>query len=283
MIKVIAASFGMGAQILGCEQGAKLATDYLSEKFNLKKSLVEQVVKEVPELGEKRFPYILEYMNELAGELKSTDEFPWIIGGDHSIAMGSWSGIISKHNAHKEFGLLWVDAHMDANTFESSPSKAYHGMPLAHLLGYGESALTKIADEHVKLDPRHVVLYGIRSFEEGEHELLKSLGVRIFFADEIKERGQRDCLKEAFGILKSAKKGYGVTIDLDFFDPEYAPAVGSPELNGFDPLTFASNIKMHLDNSLKALEIVEFNPSRDKNNQTLLVIELLYRLLLEDR
>ena len=89
-----------------------------------------------------------------------------------------------------------------------------------------ESALTKIADEHVKLDPRHVVLYGIRSFEEGEHELLKSLGVRIFFADEIKERGQRDCLKEAFGILKSAKKGYGVTIDLDFFDPEYAPAVG---------------------------------------------------------
>lgn len=283
MVKVIAASFGIGAQILGCEEGAKVAAKHLSERFDLDKSLIDLAIKEVPALGNERLPHITKYMGELAKEVQSTNDFPLIIGGDHAIAIGSWSGVISKLKAHQEFGLLWVDAHMDANTFETSPSKAYHGMPLAHLLGYGELELINISDDKVKLNPKHVVLFGIRSYEEGEYELLKSLGVRVFFADEIKKRGQGECLREAFEILKSAPKGYGITIDLDFFDPEYAPAVGSPEPHGFDPLAFAANMKMHLDNSLKAMEIVEFNPSRDKNNQTLLVIELLYRLLLEDR
>jgi arginase len=170
---------------------------------------------------------------------------------------------------------------MDAHTRETSPSQAYHGMPLAALLGYGDDALIHLLEQGSVLSPHHVCLIGVRSFEEGEAALLKRLGVRIYFMEEVKSRGFKTVLQEALQRVKQETQGFGLSIDLDGFDPEEIPGVGSPEPDGLkveDVLPALSLIQN--DPAFKALEIVEFNPDRDKGGKTLLFMrDLLLNLL----
>lgn len=199
--------------------------------------------------------------------------FPIVIGGDHSIAIGTWSALASQGSC----GLMWIDAHMDSHTVETSPSKAYHGMPLACLMGYGEPSLTDLG---ARLKPENIVLIGVRSWEEGEAKLLESLGVRIFKMPEIRRIGMAEVIEEALVIVNAGTASFGVSIDLDAFDPSEAPGVGTPEPNGLREkyvLPELSRIANHPN--FKALELTEYNPHFDQDNKTaLLLIKLMQTL-----
>ncbi|MEB3702043.1 Arginase [Candidatus Bealeia paramacronuclearis] len=200
--------------------------------------------------------------------------FPIVIGGDHSVAIGTWSGVIHHLNAEGEFGLIWLDAHMDSHTPQTTPSNCIHGMPLATLLGHGEEELTHLISPKAKLNPKHVVLIGVRSFEEGEQKLLENLNVRIMFQKEVHQRGFQACFDEALEIAQKGTKGFGVTLDLDMFDPRFAPGVGVPETDGALPTETLPALQGLIQNpNFKAFEVVELNPTLDRDDITLTLLQ----------
>ncbi len=232
-------------------------------------------------------PRIVRTCTELASATArsiSQDGFPCIIGGDHAIAVGTWSGIVSQLKSHQKFGLIWIDAHMDSHTDKTTPSNAIHGMPLAALMGHGFDDLTAMASSGAKLSPEHVVLIGVRSFEEGEELLLKRLNVRVIDRQEVHERGFDACFQEALNIAQNGTKGFGISVDLDAFDPEFAPGVGVPEVDGLSPDEVLPALKGVIQNlNLKAFEVVELNPPLDKADKTLkLAQDLMTTALKQD-
>lgn len=197
------------------------------------------------------------------------------LGGDHTAAIGSWSGAANAISG--DLGLIWFDAHMDSHTFETTPSNNIHGMPLAILLGHGEKELTRILSENPKLKPENVVLIGVRSYESGEAQLLKKFGVKIFYMDDIKKLGMHAVVQESLSIVTRHTAGFGISIDLDGFDPIDAPGVGSPEPNGIRVDDFLPEFKVitHHPKFIGA-DIVEFNPVLDCDRKTeRLVVKLL--------
>lgn len=239
-------------------------------------------------LDSTRLPMIASHCVALGRVVSKTIQkglFPVVFGGDHAVAMGTWSGVTHGLKASGSMGLLWMDAHMDAHTPETTPSGAYHGMPLAHLLGHGLPELSQILSPKPKIDPRHLVLFGIRSFEEGEQTLLESLGVRIFYREEIRERGVGTCLEEALQRVTKGTRAFGVSLDLDMFDPCVAPGVGSPADDGLFPGDLWGPLEMIMSHqSLCALEVVELNPRLDVGGMTLgLLTDLVLRSLSYNR
>ena len=216
------------------------------------------------------------YCKALAGLVNislNNGDFPVTIGGDHSMAIGTWSAVTHHFKAQEKFGLIWIDAHMDSHTPETSGSGAYHGMPLATLLGFGDPDLCSIFSSDAKLAPEHVCLIGIRSFEKAEKELLDKLGVKVFYMDDVKEHGISKIFHQALQIANNGTKAYGVSIDLDGFDPTDAPGTGSLEDDGIlaqELLAELQNIKG--DTRLKALEIAEYNHLLDKNEKTAILM-----------
>jgi arginase len=205
-----------------------------------------------------------------------------VFGGDHSSAIGTWSGVYAAHKQQGAIGLLWIDAHMDSHTPGTSPSGNIHGMPVAHLLGHGAPELAGILDKAPKLQPEHVCLIGIRSFEAGEAELIKRLGVRTYYMDEVNRRGIKTVMQEALQIVQQGTVGYGVSIDLDGLDPNDAPAVGTPEPHGIIAKELYPALAMLAgDAKLLGIEIAEFNPHHDRNKQTEKVIQQLLLILLK--
>ncbi len=198
-----------------------------------------------------------------------------VIGGDHTAAIGTWSGV--HYALQNDLGLIWIDAHMDSHTPETTLSGRLHGMPLACLLGYGYPALTGILEQTPKIKPENVCLIGVRSFEEGEAALLAKLNVRIYFIEEVKQRGIAEVLQEAITQVSKNTVGYGISLDLDAIDPKNAPGVDVPELNGVNDQALLNALKIvAADPRLIATEIVEFDPSRDMYQKTeKLITELL--------
>jgi arginase len=207
---------------------------------------------------------------------------PVILGGDHSIAIGSVAGLASFYrNRDKKVGIVWLDAHTDINTPETSPSGNIHGMPLAALLGYGAKELTGVAGFSPKLLPEHTVVIGARSVDPGEREIIKSLGVRVFTMKDVDERGMSTVVDEAIEIASRNTAGFHVTMDMDFLDPSYAPGVGTPERGG---ATYReSHLAMEkLSDSGRVLsvEVSEVNPLFDTANKTAqLAVELILSAL----
>jgi arginase len=201
-------------------------------------------------------------------QLARRGRLPVVLGGDHSCAIGTWKGAARAVAARGALGLIWIDAHMDAHTPRTTHSGRLHGMPLACLLGFGDRRLTLTAGEG-RLAPARVCLVGVRSFETGEAALLKRLGVRVFFMPEINRRGLAAVMKDAVAIARGNGEPYGISVDLDALDPREAPGVGTPVaggLRGTDLLRSLSRIGG--DPSLAALEVVEYNPHRDKRGAT---------------
>jgi arginase len=189
---------------------------------------------------------------------------PLVLGGDHSCGIGTWSGVHQTVWQSGPLGLIWIDAHMDSHTPETTPTGALHGMPLAALMGHGDSRLTGLCGVHAKLAPRHVCLIGVRSFEPGEADLVERLGVRVFFADEVRARGMPAVLADALAIVQAETVGFGVSIDLDAIDPADAPGVGSPVRGGIKGEELVAALGVLADNPrLLGLEIVEYNPFLD--------------------
>ncbi|MDP2795308.1 MAG: arginase [Sulfurisoma sp.] len=197
------------------------------------------------------------------------NDFPLVIGGDHSIAIGTWSGVRASLPRDQRLGLLWIDAHLDSHTFATTPTRAIHGMPLACLLGRGEAALTTIAGPGPKVLADDICLIGARSFEWKEMELLKTLGARIYFMPEIRERGVATILDEAIDHVTANTASFGISFDLDAFDPSEEAATGTPVAGGlFRADVLAAMEKVRNDPRLGAMEIVEYNPHRDADHAT---------------
>ena len=161
------------------------------------------------------------------------------VGGDHSSAIGTWSGACA--GCSQPVGLIWIDAHMDSHTPESSDSGNIHGMPLAALLGQGDPRLTHLLTPAPKLLPQHVVVIGIRSYEVAEAALLKHLGVRVFDMNTVKQQGIDSVLQEAMAITCTGTTAYGISIDVDGLDPSDAPGTGTvvPDGIALDALCLA--------------------------------------------
>lgn len=234
--------------------------------------------------GEQTLPLIIPHLEKLSQAIQNLmkdGEFPCALGGDHVMGVGTFSGAIKHLDAQENFGLIWVDAHMDAHTPKTSPSNAYHGMPVASLLGYGEPQLANLTQKGAKIHPQDLALVGIRSFEPAEEDLLKRLNVKVFYCEDVLARGFETIIQEAVSHVSQGTKAFGVSIDLDAFDPKQAPGVGSPEADGLIPsevLPYLHYIRDHP--CFAALEITEFNPERDEDNLTATLIEDILKEIL---
>ena len=201
-----------------------------------------------------------------------------MLGGDHTVAAGTWCGVAAALRP-RAVGLLWIDAHMDSHTPQTSHSGKSHGMPLASLFGCGDGELPEL--RMGTLSSRQVCLVGVRSYEPEEASLLERLGVRVFFMEEIRRRGLGAVLDEALEIVNRDTAGFGVTIDLDALDPIDAPGVALPVAGGIRALPLLQALASKVsDDRLVALEIAEYCPWRDNEYRTArLVTELLSAML----
>ncbi len=225
---------------------------------------------------DNRAPYLPEIalvVGKLALKVEAVlDEgtIPVILGGDHSIAVGSVAGLAAYYRKRQEaVGIIWLDAHTDINTPDTSPSGNIHGMPLAALLGQGVPELVQIAGFAPKVRPENTVVIGARSVDPGEKDLIRSLGVRVYTMSEVDERGMATVVREAVAIATRGTAGFHLTVDMDFIDPLYAPGVGTPERGG------ATYREAHLametiadSGKVLSVEVTEVNPLFDVANQT---------------
>ncbi len=197
-------------------------------------------------------------------------EYFMTLSGDHSSAIGTWSGAFSVcQQQNKIPGLIWIDAHIDSHTPQSSPSQNIHGMPLAALLGYGYPELKSMISDNPKLCPEHVVLIGIRSYEPPEQQLLEALNVKIYYIEEVQQRGYEIVLREAIDNLNQKVDALGVTIDIDAIDPVQAPGVSTPAANGINATDVIATLPLLQQHpKLIGCEITEFLPSKDIHNKT---------------
>jgi arginase len=293
-IAFIGASSGWGAQHRETEQGPQslYASGLLEELISAHILAIwsEHVrpIRLATEVnlncGKPTLPLVVSHAQKLIEAVRRVlqqDQFPVVIGGDHSIAIGTWTGVVQALGLEENFGLLWIDAHMDAHTPLTSPSQAYHGMPVAALLGYGEEQLVHIGGISPKLRPQHIILMATRSYESGEAELLSRLGVKIYFMEEVQRRGFAVVFKEAITILKERVPAFGMSIDMDAFDPKEAPGVGTPAPDGLkaeEVLDVLHDVRTLPQ--FKALEITEYNPVRDQGGKTAqLIINILKEIL----
>src|SRR5262245_18824930 len=199
--------------------------------------------------------------------LTESGAFFLAIGGDHSCAIGTWSGVARAMPG--PLGLIWIDAHMDMHTLQTTHSGAINGMPVAALLGYGAPELTAIAGGRPALDPDRICLVGARSFEPEEVVFAKRHGIRVIGMEEVSRRGVADALAEARAIAMRGTAGYGVSLDVDAFNPAEAPGVGTPEPDGIHVREFLDGWSdLAGDPVCRAIEIVEYNPHRDRADKT---------------
>jgi arginase len=294
-VSILGVPLGYGASMAGVDMGpAALRVARLNQR-------ITSLGYSVRDLGDLRLerPQVipqpedkLKYVREISAacqqlareveEIMTAGELPLILGGDHSIAIGSISGVSSFCRKRQEtLGLIWFDAHADMNTPESSPSGNIHGMPLAAVLGFGAPELTEVAGFSPKLDPTLCVHIGARDIDPGERALIQRLGLRFITMREIDERGMSACIDEAINIASRATSGYSVTFDVDVLDPGDAPGSGTLVRGG---LTYReahlAMEKISEAGGMQSLEVVEINTALDINNKTAeLGVELILSAL----
>jgi arginase len=202
---------------------------------------------------------------------------PLVLGGDHSVAAGTVAGVAEFYRRqNQKIGLIWIDAHSDMNTPETSPSGNVHGMPLAAIMGLGPAELGNIFNFSPKIHSENCVLVGIRDVDAHEKENIREAGVEVFTMRDIDERGMRTVMEEALRMAGRGTAGYHVSLDMDWIDPEDAPGVGTPVWGGATYREAHLAMEIIADHGrLLSLEIVEVNPVIDEHNQTAdLAVEL---------
>jgi arginase len=206
------------------------------------------------------------------------NRFPLVLGGDHSVAIGTVAGVSAAWRRRGEkIGVVWIDAHADMNTPESSPSGNVHGMPLACCIGRGPADLANLLGHSPQVDPANVVLIGIRDVDITERELVRQSGVTAFTMRDIDERGLRDVMERAIVIAGDGTAGIHLSLDMDAVDPDEAPGVGTPVRGGmtYREAHLAMEIICDSDRMI-SMELVEVNPVLDAANRTaMLGVELI--------
>jgi arginase len=249
---------------------------------------IDVVIPETQKVGAGKLRYknpILTACDQLRKEVERSlgeGRIPLVLGGDHSIAIGSVSGT-SNHFARTDehIGLIWFDAHGDANTPDTTPSGNIHGMALAILLGLGDSDLVNLGGRSPKVLPGNTVLIGCRDLDPGERVTLKKVGVTVYTMRDIDERGMRDVVDEAIGLASDSTAGVHLSFDLDVVDPEDAPGTGTPVWGGITYREAHLAMEMLSDRaSIVAVDLVEVNPVLDSQNMTgILAAELAQSVL----
>jgi arginase len=260
--------------------GLNAAIKSLGHRVEDTGNLHVRIAEEQP-FGDKHAKYlteIAEACRDIAQRVHRTLEeglFPLLLGGDHSMAIGTSAGV-SKfcRDRGEEVGLMWIDAHGDINTPETSPSGNIHGMPFAATLGFGPEALTNIYGFAPKLQAARSVLIGVRSLDAREADTLKKSGVHVFTMRDIDEQGMRAVMEKSLAVTNTGTAGFMVSFDMDVMDPSEAPGVGTPVRGG---LTFREAhlaLEMIADSGkMLSLEMVEVNPIIDIMNKTAILGE----------
>jgi len=245
-------------------------------------------IPETQSPGDPRLKYLGEIM-EVVSDLRDTVDraleggaTPVILGGDHSVAMGSIAGLARHfHRQKQKIGLVWFDAHADANTAETSPSGNIHGMPLAAVLGLGAPSLVNLAGFSPMVDGARAALVGIRDVDQAERANVKASGIGAFTMRDIDERGMRTVMEQAIKRATAGTAGFHVSFDVDGMDPEHAPGVGTPAPGGLSYREAHLAMEMLADTGkVLSADLVEVNPVLDHQNVTArLGVELLTSLL----
>jgi arginase len=241
-----------------------------------------EVVKPNYVAGDEENP---KYLNEWLASYKNISQdiqeilrdeaFPVILGGDHSVALGTVSAVSSFYRAQKkEIGLVWLDAHADINTHETSTSGNLHGMPLAAILGFGEPSLVNLEGFSPKINSNYCAHIGARDLDEGEKRRIWDLGMRpnFFTMYDIDRRGMLACVEDAIKIASQAPGGYAVTFDVDMIDPRFAPGSGTLVRGGTTYREAHLALEVIAEHGgMRSFEIVEVNPLLDKSNITVVL------------
>ena len=285
-IRIIGVPMDLGQSRRGVDMGpSALRVAGLQSRLKQLGHTVEDIgnvpVKQPEEqpYGEKRAKYLNEIAETCRGLAEMTEQtlaegfLPLVLGGDHSIAIGSCSGVSDFFRKQsKKIGYLWLDAHGDMNTPESSPSGNVHGMPLAALIGYGAPELVELLGYKPKVEPRNVAIVGVRDLDAKERRLVKDSGVHALTMRDIDERGMREVMSEALRFAMDDTDGVAVSLDMDVIDPSDAPGVGTPVRGGITYREAHLAMEMIADSeAMVSLEIVEINPVIDLHNTTALL------------
>ncbi len=276
-IELIGAAWGLGGAEPGCAAAPGVLAPLLAER--LRQCGVEAnpgpMLSPLPSERRKQFA-----VSKLCGLLASAvadalrrGALPCVLGGDHSCAGGTWSGVA--RTLRGELGLVWVDSHMDSHTPGTSHTGRLHGMPLAWLLGEDDDPLYGLASG--VLDPGNVCLIGVRSFEPEEQQRLARLGVRVIMIEEVHERGLPAVFDEALSIATARTVSFGISVDLDAVTPDEAPAVGTPVPGGIPGGALARAIgRIGGKPNLAAVELVEYCPRLDPDGASArIAVEIL--------
>ena len=197
-------------------------------------------------------------------------EIPVVLGGDHSIAIGTVSGVAEHFRQNEQtIGLIWVDAHADMNTPQSSPTGNIHGMPLATVLGMGHPRLVEMGGFWPKVEPKNVCLIGIRDIDETERQIVRKSGIHAYTMRDVDERGMRAIMQESIGFATDGTAGFHVSFDLDGMDPRDVPGTGTPVKGGISWREANLLMEMVSDTGrMTSLEVTELNPVLDVKNQS---------------
>ncbi|HLH03036.1 MAG TPA: arginase [Bryobacteraceae bacterium] len=290
-IKILGAPLDLGASRRGVDMGpsalrlaslnAKLeALGYQVEDLG-NVAVVQQESTPTGRENAKYLPQIARSCDALAqavDRIAEAGDFPLILGGDHSVAIGTVAGLAHTfRKKEQQIGVLWIDAHSDMNTPETSPSGNIHGMPLACCLGSGPKELTGIFGFAPKVEPRNVALIGLRDVDKTERELVRESGVTAFTMRDIDERGLRSVMLEALAVVNDNTAGFHLSFDMDVLDPDEAPGVGTPVRGGITYREAHLAMETICDcDRMVSMEVVEVNPVLDISNRTaLLAVELI--------
>jgi arginase len=248
------------------------------------KGNVDVPIAEMCQITEPKLKYIdciVPMARRVAGAVATSVQdghFPLVLGGDHSIALGSIRGAAK----HKKLGVLWIDAHADFNTAESTPSGNIHGMPLAALCGLGDRRLTRLWDEAVPvIDPNRVAVLGARDIDPGERRNLREAGVMVLSLEQIDRTGMHTAVGRALERISRDADGIYLSFDVDSLDPRHAPGVGTPVSGGLTYREAHLACEMVAETEkLAGMDMVEVNPILDVQNQTAhLAVELILSAL----
>ena len=290
-IRILGAPMDLGADRRGVDMGAS-AIRYAGLSEQLQKlghtvSDIGNIAIPQPESrpeGQPHLKYlepIISASEELATLVSTTLEehkFPLLLGGDHSISLGSVSGVA---HVYKNIGVIWVDAHADFNTDETTPSGNIHGMILAALAGIGNNRLTQAGGWMPKINKETIVILGARDLDIQEQELLRTHNISVFTMSDIDQRGMTEVIKEAIAIAGQHDNPIHLSLDLDSLDPREAPGVGTPVRGGLSYRE--AHLAMELvaaSQRLVSMDVVEVNPILDSENTTAkLAVELILSAL----
>jgi arginase len=233
-------------------------------------------IAETQSVGDPRLKYlkeikdVCELLRDRVYNARKKGQIPLVLGGDHSIAMGSIAGLAKYHHERKEkIGLIWFDAHADCNTVDTSPSGNIHGMPLAAALGLGAPSLVNMAGFSPMVDGARAALVGIRDVDVPERANVKASGIGAFTMRDVDERGMRSVMEEAIKRASNGTVGIHVSFDADGMDPDYAPGVGTPSPGGLSYREAHLAMEMLADTGkVISAEFVEVNPVLDHQNGT---------------